>query len=221
MKISDSWLFQHLSEADKTRLADLSQPRRYSNNQLIFSRGDTADFMLVVLSGKVKIMNFADNGKEVMFRIMNPGDVFGEIGVLDGGERSADARASGKTEVQMLSRDDLLPFLRKSPELCLGLINVLCERLRNTSAQLEDFAFLDLKTRLGKMLVHLAEQKVGNSEAVTGTTVTASQQELAAMMGTTREAVNKRLREWENEGAVSLGRGEITLHQPGALKAET
>ena len=212
-------LFRDLSQEVQDRLIVLTRSKKCQNNQLIFSKGEPAESLMAVRSGGVKILNYAPNGKEIIFRILKPGKVFGEIAMIDGGGRTAEARAVGTTELQILDRREFLSVLANSPELSLGLLQILCGRLRSTSEQLEDFTFLDLKSRLAKCLAQLGEQRLEFIPDGKDIEIKVSQQVLAAMMGTTREAVNKRLREWEDEGLISLGRGAITLHNLGVLKA--
>lgn len=209
--LAKHFLLRHLPEEDLRRLVALARNRQFTNNELIFAKGDPATGMMAVLSGRVRIVSYSLDGKEVVLRVIEPGEVFGEIALIDGGERTADAVAFGRTEVLSLDRGDFLPFLEANPKLCVEMLKVLCQRLRSTSEQLEDFSFLDLRMRLAKCLLHLAD-RYGEAEG-SGTRITLplSQQFLAAMMGTTREAVNKRLREWEQEGVLKLGRESVTV----------
>ena len=211
-----NFLFEHLPENELARIAALARERSFSRNQLIFAKGDSATGMMAVVSGGVRIVSYSADGKEIILRMVGPGEVFGEIALIDGGERTAEARAMEATKLAFLDRDDFLPFLEANPKLCIDLLNVLCQRLRSTSEQLEDFSFLDLRVRLAKCLSHLADEKGAAPGA--GVTLSLSQQVLAAMVGTSREAVNKRLREWEEEGLLSLGRGSVTVKDVEALK---
>lgn len=202
-------------------LIGLTKRKSYSNNQLVFAKGDEADGMMIVRSGNVKIVNYAESGKEIIFRILNLGEVFGEIALIDGGTRTAEARAVGNTELLYLERSAFLPILETDSSLSLGLMKILCERLRITTEQLEDFTFLDLRLRLVKCLIHLAEQHLDSSYNGQNIRIVTSQNILAAMMGSTREAVNKRLRELEEEGLISLGRGCITIYDLASIKGSS
>ena len=214
--LSRNFLLEHLPDDDLKKLVSLAREQSFTKNQMIFAKGDPATGMMAVVSGSVRIVSYSPDGKEIVLRMANPGDVFGEIALIDGGERTAEARAQEKTTLMFLDREHFLPFLEANPRLCIDLLNVLCQRLRATSEQLEDFSFLDLRVRLAKGLLHMAEEKNGDKEGPV--TLSLSQQLLAAMMGTTREAVNKRLRDWEDEGILSLGRGSIEVLNLGALR---
>jgi len=200
------------------QLQALSRTQTYTNNQAIFFKGDPASGMMTLVSGNVKIVSYASNGKEIIFKVLGPGEVLGEIALIDGGNRTAEARAIGATELLFFDRKDFLPLLETDPTLCIALLKVLCQRLRSTDEQLEDFTFLDLRLRLAKCLVQLGSQHLERDPSGKDVRIIASQQMLASMMGATREAVNKRLREWEEGGMLSLGRGFVILHDLEAFK---
>ena len=212
------FLLEPLSDDDLARVMAMARQQTFNNNQMIFGKGDPATGMMAVSRGRVRIVSYSSDGKEIVLRMVEPGEVFGEIALIDGGERTAEARAMGSTELLFLDRQDFLPFLESNAKLCVELLKVLCQRLRSTSEQLEDFSFLDLRVRLAKCLDHLCEQHTEYVSDDAQITLAISQKMLAAMMGSTREAVNKRLREWEEDGVLSLGREAVTVLDRGALK---
>ena len=216
--LRNHFLFRHLKDADLKKLGALARHQEFADGQPIFAKGDPASGMSAVLRGRVRIVSYSIDGKEVVLRVVEPGEVFGEIALIDGSERTADAVASGDTRLLCLDRRDFLPFLEANPGLSVELLKVLCKRLRATSEQLEDFSFLDLRARLAKCLLHLADRYGETDGAGTRITLPLSQQFLAAMMGTSREAVNKRLREWEREGVLALGRESVTLLDRDSLE---
>ncbi len=167
--------------------------------------------MMAVLSGRVRICSYSADGREVVLNVINPGEVFGEIALIDGGERTADAFAMEATDLLILSRRDFLPYLEKNPQLCVQLLEVICRRLRSTSEQLEDLNFLDVRSRLAKRLLFLANRHGEVSEQGIRINVRLSQHMLASMIGTSREAVNKQLRAWEGKGLIDVRRGSITI----------
>jgi CRP-like cAMP-binding protein len=159
-------------------------------------KGDAAAGMFAVTRGRVRIVSNSAEGKEVILRVLEPGEIFGEIAMLDGGERTADAVAEGDTELMYVGRAEFMSFLEGNPRLCIDLLELVCGRLRSTSEQLEDFSFLDLRARLAKRLLQLAAEHGEETPEGTHIAMPLSQQTLAAMMGTSREAVNKQLRQW-------------------------
>jgi len=159
-------------------------------------------------------------GKELIHNIINPGQVFGEIALLDGKERSADAVAIVPTDVLVVLRRDFLPFLEADSALCIRLMTVLCEKLRQTSELAEDFMFLELRQRLAKRLVRLAQLYGRPWRSGVIINFRLPQRELAAMMGTSRESINKQLREWAESGWLEVDRGNIAILNMEALERE-
>jgi CRP-like cAMP-binding protein len=209
--LAEHILLRHLPDADLDRLAGFARTRACRPNEPVFVKGDPAAGMMAVVDGRVRIVTYSAEGKEIVLNVINPGEVFGEIALIDGGERTADAVAMEPTELLILERRDFLPYLERNPELCIKLLIMVCERIRATSEQIEDFSFLDLKARLAKRLVALTESHGVPADEGTRIGMRLSQRELAAMMGTSREAVNKQLRAWQGDGMIVLRRGSITV----------
>ncbi|HYN37715.1 MAG TPA: Crp/Fnr family transcriptional regulator [Rhodospirillales bacterium] len=209
--LSEHFMLKHLPAADIDRLAQMASTRHYKAGEPVFLKGDPGTAMMAVLAGRVRICSYSAEGREVVLNVINPGEVFGEIALIDGGERTADAFAMEAAELLVLSRRDFLPFLAGNPEVCIRLLEVMCARLRWTSEQLEDVNFLDLRSRLAKRLIYLWDNHREKSEDVKKRGVRIQQHTLAAMIGTSREAVNKQLRSWEESGMIDVGRGSITV----------
>ena len=204
-------LFASIDPADLNALAGRATMRLFKADELIFQKGDAGTAIMAVLSGSVRICCFSEDGDEVVLGIMHPGELFGEIGLIDGGERTANAYASETTKLLILHRRHVMPFLERNTAACLELLDIAAQRLRTSSVRFEDFFFLDVRMRLAKLLVSLAKKNgaKGLNEGVPNICV--SQQELASMIGTSRQAVNKQLREWENSGMIQLHRRSITV----------
>jgi cAMP-binding proteins - catabolite gene activator and regulatory subunit of cAMP-dependent protein kinases len=208
--LAQHFLLKHLPNEDLDRLARLATTKRLQSGEAVFMKGDPGNSMMAVLSGRIRICAYSAAGREVVLNVINPGEVFGEIAMIDGGERTADAFAMEATDLLVLSRRDFLPFLEGNPSVCVKLLEVMCRRLRWTSEQLEDVNFLDLRSRLAKRLLYLADHDVDHASG-TPSGVRISQHMLASMIGTSREAVNKQLRFWEEEGVIDVRRGSITV----------
>jgi CRP-like cAMP-binding protein len=209
--LAQHFLLRHLAPADLDQLARMAVTRLCRPNEAVFLKGDPGNSMMAVVRGRVRICSYSSEGREVVLNVINPGEVFGEIALIDGGSRTADAFTMDAAELVVLSRRDILPFLERNPQICIKLLGVLCERLRATSAQVEDFFFLDLRSRLAKRLLAAADHATHNGTAGDPGTVRLSQHTLASMIGTSREAVNKQLRAWEEAGLIALKRGAITI----------
>lgn len=186
-------------------------------NEILFLKGDPGDRLYIVASGAIRIGAMSPEGREVSYGVLGPGAVLGEIAVVDGGERSADAKAIDASVLLSLDRRDVLAFLHNHPGQALQLVKLLCDRLRRADELLDDVVFMSLPSRLAKHLLTL-EQIVGDRPAGGKPEVRLSQQVLAEHLGITRESVNKVLSKWEEGGIVSLGRGRIVLDRIDALE---
>jgi CRP-like cAMP-binding protein len=209
--LGQHFILKYLPPSDLDCLAQLSVIRNYKAGEPIFLKGDPGTAMMAVLSGRVRICTYSTEGREVVLNVISPGEVFGEIAMIDGGERTADAFAMDETELLVLGRRDLMPVLARNPDVCIKLLELMCRRLRWTSEQMEDISFLDLRSRLAKRLIYLADYYGEPSGEGDRKNVRISQQLLANMIGASREAVNIQLAAWKEEGLISSRRGWITV----------
>jgi CRP-like cAMP-binding protein len=190
----------------------------YGNRQRIFDKGDEGDRLLGVLSGQVRIYVMSSEGRELIMNVMMPGELFGEISLIDGKPRSASAVAIGDTNLLHIRRSDFMTALRQNCDVSLRFMEVLCERVRWTSGLLEDASLLDLPARLAKRLLNLAEGVGEKQDGGILIGVKLSQTDLGNMLGVTREAVNKQLREWKKDGLVDMQDGQMLILDPTALE---
>ena len=181
----------------------------------IFSKGDPGTSVIAVISGTVKISISSPDGRNAILNLIGPGEVFGEMSVLSGQPRSADGTANTNCELFVIDRREFLPFVRSQPSLAMKFIELLCERVRSTSDQVEQVILRDLPGRLASALLRLSEKH--NSERQ-GRTIAITQQELSEMVGMTRESINKQLRAWANRGWVRLEHGAIVVLAAAELK---
>jgi CRP-like cAMP-binding protein len=188
---------------------------------MIFQRGDEGSALMAVLRGRVRISSVSGDGKELTLNVINPGEIFGEIALLDGQPRSADAAAIEDTLLMVVERRQFLPVLRQSEDLFLRLLAVLCSRLRRTSLALEEIALFDLPVRLARVLLKLAEDYGRPVPGGTRIDLKLSQRDLSNLVAASRESVNKQLRTWRTSGAVNLEDGFIVLRRPGELNRLT
>lgn len=175
----------------------------------LFQRGDPGDALFALGEGCIQIETSAADGRGRVLNLMRPGDIFGEIALLDGGERTADATALEDCRLQRLSREAFHRVLAAHPDLARHLIEALCRRLRRLSTQAEDSAFLDIAGRLARRLIELSED--GRAE------VRISQEEMARHIGASRVSVNQHLQTWRAKGWVEMRRGRVLLHRREAL----
>jgi CRP/FNR family transcriptional regulator, cyclic AMP receptor protein len=215
-------LFRSLTDDERQRISSHAHVHRFAAGDAIFLKGSPGQGMMAVLTGEVRISAPSPEGKEIVLNIVHPGEVFGELTLLDGKDRNADALALTPCEIATLERRDLLPLLHQRPEICLKLLEVVCERLRRTTIQVEDLLFLELPSRLAKTLLRVAGRRISPTGEV-GLHVRLSQRELGSMIGGTRESVNKCLGEWQRHGLVRITGGVIVIVDAPGLKrlAET
>jgi CRP/FNR family cyclic AMP-dependent transcriptional regulator len=180
----------------------------------IFTRGDPGTGLMAVLCGSVKISVLTGDGQEAVFNIINSGQVFGEIALLDGQPRTADAVAMTDCELMVIDRCDFIRFLRRDPDVALKCIEILCARIRRTSDQVESLMYVSFPVRLAKALLQLAG---GDEASGVLRKVRITQQELGNIIGMSREGTNKQLRAWETCKWVRLERGGIALTNAEAL----
>jgi len=213
--LRDHPLFAGLATHVIDRLAAYAHTRSISAGTTIFAKGDPGTSLFAVCSGTVKISNHSPDGKDAVFNLINVGEIFGEIALLDGQPRTAEALALSDCELMTIDRRDFVPLVKSEPELALKLIEVLCGRLRRTSEQVEDVIFLDLPTRLAKTLLWLAQRSKPSAQ---GSKVTITQREIGQIIGMSRESTNKQLRMWEENKWVRLERGGVILLDLPALE---
>jgi CRP/FNR family cyclic AMP-dependent transcriptional regulator len=209
-------LFGRLGPQLVDRLSSYAVTKSVKRGTTIFGKGDPGTSLFAVCAGTVKITVPSADGKDAVFNLLKEGDIFGEIALLDGQPRTAGAVALTDCELLVIERRNFIPLVESQPEIALKLIEVLCERIRHTSEQVEDVTFLDLPTRLAKVLLRLAENGKPSSG---GTKITMTQREIGQMIGMSRESTNKQLRNWEQRKWLRLERGGIVVLAPKALAA--
>ncbi len=216
-------LLGHLTPEELDRLLAPARIERFDEGRVLFRKGDPGDKLYVVLAGRISIGTTSEDGKEVVFNVLGRGEVFGEIALLDGKARTADATAMAECHLLVLERKDFMPFLESHPDVAARLIAVLCERVRWVSQSYEDVLFMDLPARLAKRLLILAETHGEPVEDTAGGTAIRiefplSQQELAKMAGVSRQAVNKLLQRWQSQGLIAIEHQHLTILDAARLR---
>ena len=208
--LEQHFLLRHLEPDARRRIVGYARNRRFAAGETIFVKGSAGSGMMTVLSGRVRISALSRQGKEIVLNVIEAGEVFGEIALLDGKERTADATAVTDCELLVLERRDMLAFLETNSKACLKLLETLCQRLRRTTEQVEDVVFLQLPNRMAKVLLRLTQND--------GDQVKLSQRELANLVGGTRESMNKHLNEWKRDDFIAIEDGAITVCDRSALE---
>src|SRR5712675_409151 len=172
----------------------------------IVSKGDPGNSLIAVISGTVKISVSSPDGRSAILNLIGAGEIFGEVAVLDGLARTADATANTNCEIFVIDRREFIPFVRSQPALAMKFIELLCTRLRRTSDQVEEVILQNLPGRLASALLRLTEKHKPGSRMIAIT-----QQEISEMVGMSRESINKQLRAWAARSWVRLEHGAIVV----------
>jgi CRP/FNR family transcriptional regulator, cyclic AMP receptor protein len=181
----------------------------------IFSKGDPGTSLIAVVSGTVKISISSAEGRSAILNLIGAGEIFGEVALLDGLARTADATANTNCEIFVIDRRDFIPFVGSQPALAMKLIELLCARLRWTSDQVEEVILQNLPGRLASALLRLTEK---HKLEPGGRTIAITQQEISEMVGMTRESINKQLRVWAARNWVRLEHGAIVVLSAAPLQ---
>jgi CRP-like cAMP-binding protein len=204
-------MFKELDPKICERLAANAKTRTLARGATLFTKGDAGTCLFAVCSGVVQMTAASSEGKSAVFNQIGAGEIFGEIALLDGQPRTADAMAFTDCRLMIIDRRDFLPLLHDFPNVAIKLLEILCSRLRRTSEQVEDIMFLDLKGRLTKTLLRLCKES-GNGHGIA-----ISQTDLSQMIGMSREMINKQLQVWARDGVIELERRRIVVLQPDVL----
>jgi CRP-like cAMP-binding protein len=202
--LSASPFFAGFAPGTLDKIAAICRQQHLAARAVLFLKGDPSDGLYAIRRGLIRIGTTDDLGQQMTMNLLGGGDVFGEISVLDGRFRTADAIAMEDTDMFFLPRRDFLQLLADEPAIALQVIELLCSRLRDVIERMEEAAFLPAETRLARRILMLADDY--------GTVVHASQEQLALLAGVTRETVNRQLQRWKRTGVLALGRGHLVIH---------
>ena len=208
--LSCSPLFGDLRPSIIEAIAGLCKMSSLRAGATLFHKGDAGDSLYGIRRGQIAIEISTAGGANVTLAFLGPGDLFGEIALLDGRGRTADAVATQATELFALRRADVLGLIAREPDVGIKIIEVLCQRLRAMSVQIEQSLTQKLDARIAARLLQMAEDF--------GTMIAITQDQLARSVGATRESVNRQLRSWEKVGILEIRRGSIELKNLPALR---
>ena len=212
-------LLQSLSDAELKTIASLATRKRVRARETIVQQSEPGNELFVLVSGHLKVVSTDPEGRDAGLNVMGPGEVFGEVALLDGGPRSATIVSLEPCELLVIRREHWLRFLKESPDTAVQLLGVLAGRLRKLTERTEDIAFLRVGERLAKTIAALAstygEKQPDGSLRLA---LKMSQQEMGDLVGATRESANKQIRAWEQEGLVSQDHGHLIIHDIDKLR---
>jgi CRP/FNR family transcriptional regulator/CRP/FNR family cyclic AMP-dependent transcriptional regulator len=192
-------------------LAAAMRRRSFRPGEVIFHRDDPGQVLYIIREGKVKIYITSPEGQEVVLAVFGPGDYFGELALLDGQPRSASAVAIDPVESYALQRNDFITAVSHYPRIAIQVMNVLSRRLRQTDAMIEDLLFLDVHGRVAKKLLELAELHGVHTPEGVRIDLRLTQSDLAALVGASRESVNKVMGYFVDKRFISTEKRKITI----------
>jgi CRP/FNR family transcriptional regulator/CRP/FNR family cyclic AMP-dependent transcriptional regulator len=185
-------LFSSVADEDLHPIASLLIERRFPKHKTIVEEGLPGDYMYIISEGRVQVSKLSDDGREKILEFLDAGDFFGEMSLLDNAPRSASVRALAESRVLALSRSDFLAVLRRSPDLAMAVITELTRRLRQVDEQASSLSFQRVKERTKGLLVRLAREDAAHADR--RVTPALTHQQIADMIGTSRETVTRALK---------------------------
>lgn len=201
-------LFGALGESDLAAVVDEMREVNFSSGQVVFGRGDEGKEIFLAIKGRVRLSVLTAEGRELSFAHAEAGQIFGEIAVLDGGQRTADATAVGKLTTMTLSKAAMQRMIDSNIGLRQGVIRFLCKRLREADQQLEGIALYPIEIRLARLFLATAREKFGDElEGKVTVSLPISQSELALLIGASRPKVNAALALLESSYAIERSEG--------------
>ncbi len=211
-------IFSSLNDDEICDLTTVAKTRKFRAGEVIFHRDDPGQVLYIIKEGKVKICLISTDGQELSLVVFGKGEYFGEFALLDGLPRSADAVALENVVCYTVQRSDFHNAIMKNPRIAIEVMEVLVKRLRSTDQQVEDLIFLDVYGRVAKKLLELAETYGTKLADGTRIDVRLTQQELASMVGASRESVNKVMGYFMDRGVISTDKHRITIHSLSDLQ---
>lgn len=203
-------LFGSLDEAERHAVAEEMREVNFDPSQVIFARGDAGREIYLVVAGRVRLSVLTAEGRELSFAHAEAGSIFGEIAMLDGGPRSADATAVGKVSALSLSKPALKRLMETQPHVADAAVRFLCSRIREADQQLEAIALYPIEGRLARFFLAAARAKApGSDEGRVTIELPISQSELALLIGASRPKVNTALSMLESSGALERNGSKI------------
>jgi CRP/FNR family cyclic AMP-dependent transcriptional regulator len=209
-------LFGKLSPQHIDRLSARIVTKMVKRGTPLFYKGDPGIFLCAIGAGAMKIGAPLEDGKNGAYHLLRTGDIFGEIALLDGNPRAADAIAVTDCELYVLDRRDFLRLMREDPEIAFRLIEILGSHLRRVTEHAEEIMFLDLPSRLARALMQLVD---ADTAGMGERKISITQRDLGNMVGMSRESTNRQMRIWEDKRWVRLERNAVVILAPDRLAA--
>ena len=206
-------IFSDLQEAAAIQILGRFQIRTFKKDNLIVSQDSPGDALFVLLEGRVKVVLYGENGREIILKLLNAGDFFGEMSILDGEKRSANVIAMEGTTVCSLSREDFIEHLREHPDTAFNILGIMSRRLRYADQLIGNLTLLDVYARLAQVLIDLATEEKDERTSGHWIKKRPTHQDLANMIGTSRETVSRAIGEFQRRGLIQIEGKALILSQ--------
>jgi len=216
-------MFAGVPDAQLEQIAKVAFHRRVTRQTTIVRAGDSTDSLYVLISGSAKVLNSDEDGREVILTLLGPGEFFGEMGLIDGSPRSADVMATETCELLVITKNDFIRCLSENFDLCLNIMKSLVQRLREADRNIESLALMDVYGRVAKLLIDFSEDE--NGQHVIKRRLT--KQDIAKMIGASREMVSRVMKDLENRGYFKVEGGRIIIREksipssPNSISADS
>jgi CRP/FNR family transcriptional regulator, nitrogen oxide reductase regulator len=207
--LKQSMVFAALDDNERQALSTLAKEKSLGPDENIFWEGDESDWFYIISEGQVRIFKSASNGKEITLSFFGPGEIFGEVAVLENKPYPASAQTAAATRLIGIKKADFWDYLLKHPSIALKIISLLSGRLREAQSRLRDMAGEKVEQRLARLLLSLS--------AKLGPTLPFTRQELSDMAGTTTETTIRVLSQWKEQGVTRSVRGKIIIADQNKL----
>ncbi len=213
-------IFSSLSEGELEELAALAVPRSWEAGEVVFREGDQGEACFVIENGAVRVMRGSPGGRSITLAEMRDGEMFGELAIFDGEERSATVEAIEPTSAVALLASDVRRLLLSHPDTAVKMLSGLARRLRSANEQIARQSFQNVAGRVAAALLEQVEARGDGEETEPSgdVLIEATQTDIAQLAGSTRESTSRFLAELERAGLVTTGRGKVIVHDPEALR---
>jgi CRP-like cAMP-binding protein len=211
-------IFSGLSDSDMEMVSQVSFMKKYSKKETIYLPGDRGEQVYLLKSGRVKISKLSEEGKELILTMLGPGDIFGEMILIDDSPPGTIAEAMDETHICVIYRKDFEALLTRKPELSLRITKLIGLRRKELEAKIEDLIFRDVHSRLAHLLLRLAQEHGLKKERGILVDIKLTHYEIASLIGSTRETITVCLNDFKKEGLIEFDRRKILLLNEAELK---
>lgn len=212
-------LFENVDEAELGRISQMLVEKSFGKDATIVAKDEPGDAMYIIARGRVKVVMPGDGGREVILNILKAGDFFGEMALLEDSQRSADVISAEDTKVLLLKREVFVGHVLHSPKIALNIMAELSRRLRRADELISDLALLDVGARIARIIFELGARDGVDTEEGRVVRERPTQQDIASMIGTSRETVSRMLSDWQRAGLIEMRGRELVLKHKFTMQA--